>query len=171
MTEKNHRNKKSGRATSCPVNAETEKYKEQKFNWSINTQYLCSEGKLCKDCKKYPSRSDGICFALRKIGSENLFAVFEKLNDYRDWTWRKIEQHNNGTSCGVMSMRLLDTKKMVAEHFCSLHIDDENLYKMEIKGRHRIWGIRRSDCLYLIWSDEYHYFYKHGDANYTPPKQ
>lgn len=142
----------------CDLNA----YKKHNFNWSINTHFLCRK-EVCQDpCHKF-------CFSLYGLSAENLFEIFEKLDSYRSWTWLDIERQN-GTSSGQMEIEKLDTKKMVYNHLASLNFDDDSLYKIEISGAHRLWGIRRDAIFYPIWNDPDHCFYKHKNKNYTKGK-
>ena len=138
-------------------------YKNQKFNFTINTGFMCFMECCGKECE--------ICFSLYEPTKDELFKIFKKLDSYRSWDWRKIEQSGNGTSCGYMDIRKLDVCDFILDHFEKIVIDDDVIYKMEISNKHRVWGIRRGNILYLLWNDEFHYFYKHKDSNYTPPKK
>jgi len=142
------------------------KYKDAKFDWAINTKYFCHKESNCSTCKE-------ICFNIYKNGTckDNLIEISDKLDYFRGWNWRDIERSNNGTSCGVMQIKDLDVREMIHRHFEAINIDDDVLYKIEIAGRHRVWGIRRESVFYLIWSDEEHRFYKHHETNYTKPRQ
>lgn len=148
--------------TNIPIDLNA--YKDKCFNWSINMRYLCQK-QTCKNlCKKDE------CFSLYDIAKDDLFVIFAKFDQYRDWTWRKIEA-GNGTSNGMMPIEDLETKDMVFRHLNSLKMDDEHLYKIEIKGSHRVWGIRRDNIFYPIWNDPLHKFYKPRNKNYTLPKK
>lgn len=135
-----------------------DEYKEKNFNWTIDTNYLCQK----------PSQQCGcdFCFSLYDFSKKDLFDVFEKLNQYRSWKWRKIEESHNGTSCGKMLISNLDVKFFVSQHLDRLHIYEDELYKIEISGRHRIWGIRKDSVMYLIWNDPKHMFYKYQSKSY-----
>ena len=139
------------------VSYDVESYKKSNFRWSVNTKYLCNPqtcGYKCKDK----------CFSLYK--AQNLFDIFGKLDEYRSWTWRDIES-KNGTSTGFMEICQLDTKDMIQHHFTNLKFDYDVIYKVEISGKHRVWGIRQNDELFIIWDDPEHRFYKHTNKNYS----
>jgi hypothetical protein len=139
-------------------------YKKLEFNWAINTSYLCNKETCSHEC---PS-----CFSFYELSAKDLFKIFKKLDDYRSWTWRAIEQSHCNTSCGIMKIHKLDTRDMINFHLKSaLHLEDEELYKIEISGAHRVWGIRREAWLYIIWNDECHEFYKPISTNYTKSKK
>jgi hypothetical protein len=139
-------------------------YKDLDFDWAINTLYLCGKQGNCYKCDT--------CFNIIKncASIADFVEIFNKLDNYRTWKWREIEQRNH-TSNGFMQIKELHVHKMLEKHFASLKIDDDVVYKIEIKGRHRVWGIRHGSVFYLIWNDEEHRFYKHRDTNYTNPKK
>ena len=139
-------------------------YKESFFNWSINTDYLCHLSGT--DCDCYKCFNEKRCFSVVSISMPDFLDIIEKLNVYRTWTWRKLEQHN-GTSCGCIEISKLDNKDYIFKHLQSLKLPDDVLYKMEITNNHRVWGIRRKDCFFIIWNDKGHYFYKHTNKNYS----
>lgn len=141
------------------VNYDVDSYKKENFRWSINTQYLCCPETCGYDCKRK-------CSSFYN-DKEHLFDIFKKLDEYRSWSWSKIESSDNGTSCGYMDIEKLDVKDMIKHHFASLKLDYSHLYKIEIKGRHRVWGIRQNDELFIIWNDKDHSFYKHVNKNYS----
>lgn len=67
-----------------------------------------------------------------------------------------------------MPIEKLDVKSMATKHFTHVNLTDyEELYKIEINNNHRVWGIRKNDCLFLIWNDPNHFFYRHRNKNYT----
>lgn len=135
-------------------------YKDQHFNWCINTLYLYYEGNYFNSYEKKHCVLDST--------EDNLLKIIKKLDSYRSWTWRKIERRDNNTSCGIMSIEKLDVIEMVTNHLTNVGLmDHEELYKIEINNHHRVWGIRQSDCLFLIWNDPDHSFYKHKKKNYA----
>lgn len=147
---------------------DVEQYKNQNFNWTINTQWLCSPFTNCTN----PKTCKAFCFSFEKLTSEELFSIFKKLDSYRSWTWKKIESSQNGSSTGLMDVYRLDVKEMVENHLKTKHLEDhDKLYKIEIKGSHRVWGIREENTLFLLWNDSEHRFYKHQNKNYTKPQQ
>ena len=130
-------------------------YKKDNFNWSINTDYLDEKH---------------IDFSLFRSLKE-FKEIIKKLNSYRTWKWTDIERSHNGLSTGIMDISKLDVKGIVADHLEFIKkIETDQLYKIEINNHHRIWGIREGSCLFLIWNDPEHRFYKHNNANYTPKK-
>lgn len=130
-------------------------YKEHYFNWSINCCYLDLNN---KEFELFKNR-------------DQFFSIIKKLDSFRSWRCSKIESSRNDTSCGVMDINKLNTKEMVQGHLLSINKDVDQLYKMEINNHHRIWGIREKDCLFLIWDDCNHSFYKQKNKNYTPKKE
>lgn len=137
-------------------------YKDKYFNWSIDTNYIYT----ADNC---PVKFREEYCLLQSL--EEFKRIIKRLNTFRTWTWRKIETSPNGTSCGMMSINKLDESKFISEylnHIGKYGVDV--LYKMEINNHHRVWGIREDDCLYLIWNDPDHSFYKHQNTNYTKSK-
>lgn len=135
-------------------------YKNRNFDWAINTKYLYTE-RVCHGdfVPKYSLLMDS-----------NLLGIIQKMDSYRGWIWKNIEMSNSGTSCGVMEVAKLDTREMVTKHLEYIKEDVDVIYKMEINNHHRVWGIRKQDCLYLVWNDRDHSFYKHKNKNYTQKK-
>lgn len=130
-----------------------DKYKQEKFNWCINTillKYSCD--------KK---------FHIYKETVEEMKQIFDKIDSYRSWIWRDIERSFNDTSCGYMPISKLDVKDMVNDHLKRCNRDDDVLYKIEINNNHRVWGIREGSLCYIIWDDNGHFFYKHENKNFT----
>ena len=137
-------------------------YKDRYFNWTIDTNFMYSSS-TCFD--GFVSKHS----LLRTV--EEFEKIITKLNEFRRWTWRQIETSFNGTSCGAMSVGQLDKSKFVSEHLKHIKKDSvDQVYKMEINNHHRVWGIREGSCLYLIWNDPDHSFYKHKNKNYTLKK-
>lgn len=148
------------RAIPCSIGCED--YKDHCFNWSIDTNFIYSQSTCAREFK--PNYS-----LLRTL--KEFECIITKLNCFRTWTWRQIEISSNNTSCGVMLINQLDEKEFVLEHLEHIQkVDVDQLYKMEINNHHRVWGIRKKDCLYLIWNDPDHSFYKHQNKNHTPKK-
>lgn len=150
-------NTKAISSKKIPQRSTLTEYKEKDFDWCLNTLYL-------------HKKSDQ--YNLLLLEKDDILKIFNKLDDYRSWKWKQIEMSHNGTSSGKMEVRHLDKKELVFDHFkaCRLEEQDE-LYKIEIKGTHRIWGIRRGSTLYIIWNDAQHEFYKPLRKNYTPPQK
>lgn len=136
-------------------------YKSKYFDWAINTKYLYTERNCPSNCynRKYDLLID-----------TELLNILEKMDSYRTWLWRKIETSNNGTSCGMMEIAKLDERKIIVDYLSHIGRQYDVIYKIEINNHHRVWGIRIDDCLYLIWNDPDHSFYKHKNKNYTKPK-
>ena len=137
-------------------------YKDRCFNWTIDTDFMYSTY---------------TCFGIFESNHSLLRTVEEfekiitKLNEFRTWTWRQIETSSNGTSCDAMLVSQLDKSKFVLEHLKHIKKDSvDQIYKIEINNHHRVWGIRKEDCLYLVWNDLDHSFYKHKNKNYTQKK-
>lgn len=106
--------------------------------------------------------------------SEKLFELLSDLETrHKGWTWRGLEKSSNKTSSGMMDIEKLDEdiKRMVKEHIEKKDLDVGTLYKIECNNRHRLWGIRNHETLFIVWDDPQHEFYKHIDKNYTPPKK
>jgi hypothetical protein len=132
-------------------------YKDNRFDWCLNTKYLCHQDERFDFCK---------------VSKENFLAICKKIDDYRGWTWSTIKHSYNGTSTGHMEVWKLekDIRDMVESHFKRLEIQEDEIIKIEISNAHRIWGIDKSGIFYVIWNDDGHYFYKHKNKDYTPPK-
>ncbi|MDR2781197.1 MAG: hypothetical protein LBB21_01920 [Holosporaceae bacterium] len=152
-----------GVRSNAVITRDVNAYKDSSFSWRIEIDYLCSRKNCCNKCE--------LCFSLYELTNEELFFIFEKLYGYETWTWRDIEKSDNGTSCGFMLVEKLDVCDIVRQHLSLLHFDDEYLYKIEISGRHRIWGIRRGSIFYWLWNDREHRFYKGRNTNYTKQKK
>lgn len=130
-------------------------YKKHYFNWSISYSYLDLEN---KEFELFRDRNE-------------FFNILKKLDSYRNWLWLEIERSKNNTSNGIMDINKLDTKDIVQNHLFSINKKDvDMLYKIEIDNHHRVWGIREGSCLFLIWNDPEHRFYKHRNANYIAKK-
>ena len=130
-------------------------YKNQNFDWCINTKFL-----------KY-HKTDNPHFHIYKETVNDMKMIFNKLDSYSSWNWRDIERSYNKTSCGYMPVDKLDVKDMVERHLQACSLDDDCLYKIEINNHHRVWGIREGTIFYLIWDDDGHYFYKHKEDTYS----
>jgi hypothetical protein len=152
------------------VTVDPNAYKDSNFSWQIKVDYLCN-WKNCSDDRKNNCNKYSSCFSLYELTNEELFRIFEKLYEYETWAWRDIEKSNNGTSCGLMLVEKLDISGIVREHLDLLEFEDEYLYKIEINGKHRVWGIRRGSIFYWLWNDKEHRFYKGYNTNYTKPKK
>jgi hypothetical protein len=158
-------------ARSCAiVTRDPDAYKNSNFSWRIKKDYLCNQKSCSDDCKKNCNKYKS-CFSLYELTNEELFRVFEKLYEYEKWTWRDIEKSNNNTSCGLMLVEKLDVCDTVRGHLNMLQFEDEYLYKIEINGKHRVWGIRRECVFYWLWNDREHRFYKGYNTNHTKPKK
>ena len=132
-------------------------YKCQYFNWTICTKYLDEE-------------HEDFCL-LRSM--KEFKKIIVKLDDYRTWQWSEIERSYNKLSTGTMDIAKLDSKikAIVENHLVQIKKDYiDQLYKIEINNHHRVWGIREGSCLFLIWNDPEHRFYKHQNKNYTASK-
>ena len=137
-------------------------YKDRYFNWTIDTNFMYSQS-TCFGIFE-PDYS-----LLRSV--EEFEKIITKLNKFRAWTWRHIETSFNGTSCGTMLVNQLDKSRFVLDHLKHIKKDSvDQVYKMEIINHHRVWGIREGSCLFLIWNDPNHSFYKHKNKNYTLQK-
>ena len=117
-------------------------YKNEKFNWCINTYYLDQDKDNEFSFINNHSHKDLIICPISK-----------KLDEYRSWTWREIEMRKNGTSCGFIEVNKLIPKDMILDFFRVKNINDTILYKIEIKGKHRVWGVRTNNVLNLVWND------------------
>lgn len=143
---------KKNNSVKFPYNFE--QYKDEKFDWCINTKFL-----------RYHNEDDKR-FRIYKESIDALKDIFNKLDSYRGWNWRAIEG-KNGTSCGYMEIEKLAVKDMVFRHLQACGRDDDVLYKMEINNHHRVWGIRDGSVFHWIWDDNGHFFYKHRNDNYS----
>jgi hypothetical protein len=153
------------------VTRDVNKYKDSNFSWRIKKDYLCKPKNVCHGNCESNRETRNLCFSLYKLTLDEMFFIFEKLYSYEGWSWRQIERSDNNTSCGFMLIKDLDVCDMVRRHLNSLNFEDEYLYKIEISGRHRVWGIRRGNILYLLWNDKEHRFYKGNNTNYTNSKK
>lgn len=70
-------------------------------------------------------------------------------------TWAEIDSHR---SCGFMPVSELS--KDAREYLVETQRDDvDQLYKLRLDKRARIWGIRRGDKLRILWWDPDHTVY------------
>lgn len=137
-------------------------YKDHCFNWTIDTNFMYSSSTCFGIFESKHS-------LLRTV--EEFEKIITKLNEFRSWTWRQIETSFNGTSCVAMLVSQLNKRKFVLDYLKHIKKDSvDQVYKMEINNHHRVWGIREGSCLYLIWNDPDHSFFKHKNKNYTQKK-
>ena len=151
------------------VNTSTDnKYKLKAFDWAVNSKYLFRDKNSELSFFKYFEVSDETYY------TDKLKDIIKKFESLRSWKWMDIERSYNGTSNGYMPIHKLEQyiQKLVNEHIKNIkksfdiEFEDDVLYKIEIDGSHRVWGIRKHDTFFPIWNDKEHKFYKPQPKNY-----
>lgn len=135
---------------SCDVCPFLLEYKDKYFRWTFSPNKL-EQGNTYGNWKVY-----------QDTPLKDILFIFQKLASYESWTWRKIESSSNHTSTGLFSIDTLDKqyKDIVAAFFERNQLDTDSFYKIEINGKHRIWGIREDNVFFPIWNDTEHLFYR-----------
>lgn len=146
------------------------KRKQFDFGWQKDSVCLCDGFKKC-GLEKATKRKQ--CFSFCKLDPKEIIEILAKLTEYKSKTWQDIEERDN-TSTGKINIERLEpqVKKMIQDFFanCPKYETDE-LYKIEIGGSHRVWGVRQGCLFYPIWDDPNHNFYKPINKSYTSPKK
>jgi hypothetical protein len=104
---------------------------------------------------------------------EELLEVINKLRKFQEYSWETLEELDferertrNGKNKDVISkvakVKLNEyARTIIDQQLENLKINKEeaeNLYELQLKDKHRAWGIRRKDALYLMWNDKEHFF-------------
>lgn len=147
-------------------------YKKRQFDFGWKKDSVCSCSKFEK-CGLEKTTKRNLCFSFHKCDSKEFIEILSKLTEHKSKTWRDIEEQDN-TNTGKMNIERLEPqiKKMVQSFFENhSEYETDELYKIEIGGPHRVWGIRKGCLFYPIWDDPNHNFYKPINKNYTSPKK
>jgi len=94
---------------------------------------------------------DGAARWSEQIDQEGSFrSVAAKLRNYESMTWHEITSRDHSVSQDKL---ILEARKRL-QH---IRLDDiEELWRFEITGRRRIWGIRHGSWFYALWWDAEH---------------
>jgi uncharacterized protein (UPF0297 family) len=87
--------------------------------------------------------------------------ILPKLKSFESQTWEEIERetHHKGKSKHhTVDIKDIcrDAQKRLEELKCN---DIEQLFSLRLEGDFRIWGIRKTNCLQIIWVDPKHEVY------------
>jgi hypothetical protein len=87
--------------------------------------------------------------------------ILPKLKSFESQTWEEIEKetHHKGKSKHhTVDVKDIcrDAQKRLEELKCN---DIEQLFSLRLEGDFRIWGIRKTNCLQIIWVDPKHEVY------------
>ncbi len=98
----------------------------------------------------------------RKIISEDIEyykKILDKLKSFECSKWNELETQSFGSK-GKSKHHSVDISNIIKEaqkRLIELHLDDiDQLFSLRLDGKSRIWGIRESGYLKILWFDPDH---------------
>jgi hypothetical protein len=106
---------------------------------------------LCFKWKTNDADHDGD-FGWNNIDVNKLFAyIIPKLQEFESMLWSDIEGHRNHfIPINDICKEAKDRLTVVGKE------DEESLFSLSLSGKERIWGVRESNILKLLWWDPKH---------------
>lgn len=97
----------------------------------------------------------------RKLDPADIMSLLGTLRSYETMKWREICDHK---SCGSISKDKLSPEAQA--RLAELEQDDaEELFKLRINKKSRVWGIRDRQVFKILWWDPEHQVYPMNPTN------
>lgn len=91
-----------------------------------------------------------------RLDAETFQRIIEKLKSYEAQSWKEL-QANRNNHCGAMPVAVLCSEAQNRLDEIRQHHDE--LFKLNLGGAARLWGIRDRGIFYVLWWDPDHTVY------------
>ncbi|MDP8223216.1 MAG: hypothetical protein P9L99_07655 [Candidatus Lernaella stagnicola] len=153
MARKKHNAQKKPKQRVKPLEKKTpqqshnpDDFREKPFCWRVNKSYIDLDGP----------------YGWKNVSTDALlFEVIKCLQDHEARQWKEVL--NDHDSKGHKKNHDMPVDKLVTlaqKRLQEINKEEEDsLFSLRVSGKQRLWGIRKSSTLYLLWWDPDHKVY------------